>query len=142
MRIRRILCATDLTGTSLPALREGVELARELGAFLMVLHVVKPEEPHEEPHSDMASALLSHLHDAIPPGDCVAIRPVIRHGAPCDEILAEAEEHGADLLILGTCGRLGFEHFRLGSTAERVVRRAQCPVITVRAPRRRLPAAA
>jgi nucleotide-binding universal stress UspA family protein len=52
-------------------------------------------------------------------------------GEPAVEIVGYAKEHGIDLLVLGTHGRTGLEHALMGSVAERVVRRARCPVLTV-----------
>lgn len=55
-------------------------------------------------------------------------------GEPAAEIVAFARERGVDLLVLGTHGRTGLEHALMGSIAERVVRKAHCPVLTVRPP--------
>jgi nucleotide-binding universal stress UspA family protein len=55
-------------------------------------------------------------------------------GEPAAEIVSFAREQGVDLLVLGTHGRTGLEHALMGSIAERVVRRARCPVLTVRPP--------
>jgi nucleotide-binding universal stress UspA family protein len=129
MTVRRILCATDLTGTSLPAIREAAELARELGAMLTILTVV----PAGDSRRDATAALIAQIHDAVARGDCVPVHPVVRQGAAGEEILAEAAEERADLVVLGTHGRAGLDHIRLGSTAERVIQRSSCPVITVRA---------
>jgi nucleotide-binding universal stress UspA family protein len=55
-------------------------------------------------------------------------------GEPASEIVSYATDSGVDLLVLGTHGRTGLEHALMGSIAERVVRRAHCPVLTVRPP--------
>jgi nucleotide-binding universal stress UspA family protein len=55
-------------------------------------------------------------------------------GIPYEEILKKAEEENIDLIVMGTHGRAGIDHFLFGSTAERVVRKAVCPVLTVRPP--------
>jgi nucleotide-binding universal stress UspA family protein len=57
----------------------------------------------------------------------------LREGTPVEEILNAARETSADLIVMGTHGRTGLPHVLLGSVAERVVRSAQCPVLTVRA---------
>jgi nucleotide-binding universal stress UspA family protein len=57
-------------------------------------------------------------------------------GEPAAEIVTFAAEQGVDLLVLGTHGRSGLEHALMGSIAERVVRKARCPVLTVRPPAR------
>jgi nucleotide-binding universal stress UspA family protein len=59
----------------------------------------------------------------------------LRTGVPHGEIVAAATDERADLIVLGTQGRGGLEHALLGSVAERVVRLAPCPVLTVRAPK-------
>ena len=63
------------------------------------------------------------------------VRVALRTGAPHGEIVAAATDERADLIVLGTEGRGGLEHALLGSVAERVVRLAPCPVLTVRAPK-------
>jgi nucleotide-binding universal stress UspA family protein len=59
---------------------------------------------------------------------------VIVSGIPYDEILAKADEEKVSLIVLGTHGRAGLDHLLFGSTAERVVRRSRCPVMTIRPP--------
>ena len=59
---------------------------------------------------------------------------VILTGIPYEEILKKADEEKAALIVLGTHGRSGIDHILFGSTAERVVRKARCPVMTVRLP--------
>ena len=63
------------------------------------------------------------------------VRVALRTGTPYGEIVAAATDERADLIVLGTQGRGGLEHALLGSVAERVVRQAPCPVLTVRAPK-------
>jgi universal stress protein A len=55
-----------------------------------------------------------------------------RFGAPFHEIIKYAQEHSADMIVMGTHGRTGIRHMLIGSVAERVVRKAKCPVLTVR----------
>jgi nucleotide-binding universal stress UspA family protein len=57
----------------------------------------------------------------------------LRQGGAVDEILAHAKEAGADLIVMGTHGRTGLSHLLMGSVAERVLRTAHCPVLTVKA---------
>jgi nucleotide-binding universal stress UspA family protein len=61
-----------------------------------------------------------------------SIHAVLREGPTVDEILNAARETSADVIVIGTHGRTGLPHVLLGSVAERVVRRASCPVLTVR----------
>lgn len=60
------------------------------------------------------------------------VTALIRHGYPFDEICKAADEHGIDLIVMGTRGITGLSHVTMGSVAERVVRHAPCPVLTVR----------
>ena len=62
------------------------------------------------------------------------VRPVLRSGVPHEEIVALATDEFADLLVIGTHGRGGMSRVLLGSVADRVVRLAPCPVLTVRGP--------
>ena len=62
----------------------------------------------------------------------LAVETVAREGYPPDTIIDQADEVGADLIALGTHGRTGLAHLLLGSTAERVVQHARCPVLTVK----------
>jgi nucleotide-binding universal stress UspA family protein len=61
----------------------------------------------------------------------VAVEARMAHGTPYEEIVKAGKELGADLIVIGTHGRTGMSHFLLGSVAERVVRSAPCPVLTV-----------
>ena len=63
-----------------------------------------------------------------------AARWLLRAGAAADEIVKAAADEHADLLVMGTHGRNGLERFFLGSVADRVIRTAPCPVLTVRTP--------
>ena len=67
-------------------------------------------------------------------GDFSKYQTVIVSGIPYEEIIRKAEEIGASLIVVGTHGRTGLDHLIFGSTAERVVRSASCPVLTIRLP--------
>lgn len=141
--IRRILCPTDFSTFSVRARDHAVALARDLKARLTVLHV-SPLTPMIEVAGALAldptaltpevrSSILALLADFAAPAreagvvtDCQ-----LREGAIAPEILAEARQDSADLLVLGTHGRGGFERLVLGSVAERLLRKAPCPVLTV-----------
>jgi nucleotide-binding universal stress UspA family protein len=75
-------------------------------------------------------ALAKRPGDALP-GDYTVLRNV-RHGSPFLEIIRYAKELDIDLIVMGTHGRTGLAHVLLGSVAEKVVRKAPCPVLTVR----------
>ncbi len=67
-------------------------------------------------------------------GDFTNFKTAIVTGIPYEEIIRKAEEIGASLIVVGTHGRTGLDHLIFGSTAERVVRSAACPVLTIRLP--------
>jgi nucleotide-binding universal stress UspA family protein len=148
---RRILVATDLTESSRPALQTGLELAHRLGAKLEILHVVEPPyrtrgwySPYSADENTFlqgvsvrqAEAAQRVLDDQVKEADReskVQVKSVVKVGVPADSIIETAKDSGADLVVVGTHARQGFQHVFLGSIAERVVRTAPCPVLTVRA---------
>ena len=112
--VERILVAHDFTKNAAAALDKAVTLAGVLDATCEVLHVVEPSgiDAGDDP----------------PMGFAVEYR----HGVPHQEIVRYAAERSIDLIVMGTHGRRGLAHALLGSVAERVVRTAACPVLTVR----------
>jgi universal stress protein A len=140
--IRTILCATDLSDSSWRVLDLAAALARDQGARLVVLHVPVPP-PFVRP-GELAKILRQpggyrreleeQLHRFRPPGLGGRIDYRLEEGDPAVEILRAAEDAGCDLIVMGTHGRTGLDHLLMGSVAEKVVRRACCPVLTVRIP--------
>jgi nucleotide-binding universal stress UspA family protein len=142
--IRRILCATDLSPASEPAWEETRLLARVLGAEVLLLHVLPlmaiPFEGYFPPslYQEIAEATereagaildtwLAKLADPR-----VKARSRVVEGAPALRILEVAREEGSDVVVVGTHGRTGMGRILLGSVADRVVRAAPGPVVTVR----------
>lgn len=82
---------------------------------------------------ESAEAHLQDIADRLAK-DGVAARGVVVLGTPVDEINRAVDDHGADLIVMGTHGRTGFRHLMAGSVAERVVRSARVPVLTIRHP--------
>jgi nucleotide-binding universal stress UspA family protein len=126
------------------ALAMARDFASALGAVLHVLHVVDEPFHHAWTHFAPAPELVDMLKDseaqararlaaAVPAHDVAGGKVVIDAvwGDPKDEILRYAEAHGADLIVCGTHGRRGWDRALLGSVAERLVRLARCPVLTV-----------
>ncbi len=147
---RRILIATDLTDASAPALRAAIELGRQLGVPVTALHVLEPKfeaKPWYVPFSerdqvffrdieqreeDAARRILgAKVRELLAPHEEPA-QVVARPGVPADTIVATAKELGADLIVVGTHGRRGFQHVMMGSVAERVARHAHCATMIVR----------
>ncbi len=147
--LRNILCATDLSGPAERALELAAALARDRGARLLVLHVAVPPpfvRPGElskvlQQPGGYRQELQDRLRHFRPAGLEGRIDYRIEEGTPADEILRLAEEIPCDLVVLGTHGRTGLGRLLLGSVAEQVLRRASCPVLTVRLPAETPPAA-
>lgn len=143
--LRTVLVATDFSDASDAALRYGRALAHVFGASLHLLHVVPDPlsfswtgvaEPGASPmlRHDWASEARSRLEVMLSPQDRSVLRAqlAVRTGDPVRQILEYALQNQIGLAVLGTRGKGPVEHLLLGSVAERVVRFAPCPVLTVR----------
>jgi nucleotide-binding universal stress UspA family protein len=142
--IQHILVAHDFGETAENALSFALSLAKKLGARVTILHVYEapvyafPEGPTLTPEvvaqieQAAAAALAGIAERARRPG--VAIGTEVRQGSAWREIDAAAREGHADLIVIGTHGRRGIARALLGSVAEKIVRTASCPVLTVHAP--------
>jgi nucleotide-binding universal stress UspA family protein len=150
IEIRRILCPIDFSEHSRRALDHAVAIARWYEAAVTVLHVFSPVtvaavgaapvvvEPMVLAPVDRDRLLAdTKAFAAVESAPGVAIEAVVREGSTAAEILEQAASMRADLLVIGTHGRSGFDRLLLGSVAEKVLRKASCPVLTVP---RRLPA--
>jgi nucleotide-binding universal stress UspA family protein len=137
----RILCPIDLSDTSKRALSHAAAFARWYKAELIVTHVMPRALDLFAWTPDMSNQLLelvspSQVLDALRRAvadqtEGIVPRLVIEQGHPDEEIARLVKEEKADLLVLGTHGRRGFNHLFLGSVAEKVIRSAACPVLTV-----------
>ena len=138
--IRTILHPTDFSERSRYALQLAAALARDHGARLLLLHVVElPAMAYAEAAlvADPAAFLveahrkLNQVPVPLPPG---RVERRVALGEAVTEIVAVAEEAPCDLIVIGTHGRTGLRRALLGSVAEQVMRRAPCPVLTVKMP--------
>jgi nucleotide-binding universal stress UspA family protein len=145
--LKTILVPSDFSECSDAAIRYGLELARRFDARLHLLHVV--QDPATQPWAAEGFALpileiveqwqkdaRLRLAAAVPLPDAARVTCVATIAAPTDEIVRYASAHAVDLIVMGTHGRGGVSHLLLGSIAEKVIRRAPCPVLTVRHPER------
>jgi nucleotide-binding universal stress UspA family protein len=149
--IDKILYTTDFSERSLAALPLAVDLARRYGAELHCLHVVdRPAEfvledsymlplvsEYQPDYDKLKEAAESHLEQFVArhvPALQESVKKVVVMGKPFVEILRYAREQGINLIVLGTHGRSALGSMLLGSVAEKVVRKAPCPVLTVRHP--------
>ena len=152
LEIRSILAPTDFSHHAEAALRYAAGLAERLGATLHLLHVlpdVVPTAPDlvaGAPDLMVAPALppdyyaeteaesLEALGRVLDPswGAVPSVETAVLRGDPVGEVVNYATEHGIDLIVISTHGRSGLGHMLLGSVAERIVREAPCPVLTIR----------
>ncbi len=149
VQLKKILCPIDFSECSKSALDEALKLAKRFEAELTVLHCfegsqyVRPDlvgwtyagehRPLREIAQDDARAELAALRTSI--GDPPGVKWRVEEGAPVETILEESNAGLYDLIVLGTHGRTGLSHLLMGSVAERVVRAAACPVLTLRTKR-------
>ncbi len=147
---KKILCPTDFSEPALTALKRAEELARHFSAELLVLHVIPPVPGHlTAADPPVASAfdiplfqqelavyaekilkeLVSHL---TAPG--LRTRDQVTTGEAAPEILRIARQEKADLIVIASHGLTGWRRAVFGSVAEKVVRQAPCPVLTIAAP--------
>jgi len=146
--IKRILFATDFSDNSKYALTFAISFAQKYDAMLFILHVIQqPSYPlgmYAEISFDAMDKFSQSISEAVekemqtlkekdlkgyPKYECMIV-----HGTPFLEILRTAKEKNVELIVVGTHGRTGLDHVLFGSTAEKVVRRAPCPVLSVRLP--------
>lgn len=139
--LKKILVPTDFSEHSNKALLYGAELAAKFGAELHVMHAIEmtplaygegayfPPETEAE-LTAAASSQLDSLH--IPMANDVTVVRKILHGHPFVETIRYSKENNIGLIVIGTHGRGAIAHMLLGSVAEKVVRKAPCPVLTVR----------
>ncbi len=127
--IRNILCAIDLTKASRNAFDRALSIARVSKARLYILHAVPPNYPFSR-HASERLALLTSLRERAE-REGVPVRTVEQHGDPARTIVLHANSRKADLVVLGSNRRRGWQRFREGSVGERVLRRAAWAVLIV-----------
>ena len=144
IKLKKVLLPTDFSDSARHALRYGMSFAKEYGAELVLLHVVEnltvgyasdlfpvPMAEVFQEISGYAKTELAKLGDEAR-GRGLAVREEVVQGKPSAEIIRYATEHEIDVIVLGTHGKGMLDQALFGSTTERVVRRAPCPVLTVR----------
>jgi len=146
--LKNVLVATDFSVEAEAALNYGRTLARAFDATLHLLHVADNLYlrlgsdtfiPPPELQADVEEAARKQLHALLIDNDAVPLRtrPIVMVStSPTLAIVEYATSAGIDLIVMGTHGRGPVAHFFMGSVAERVVRTAPCPVLTVRHPER------
>ncbi|MEO5356469.1 MAG: universal stress protein [Nitrospirae bacterium YQR-1] len=144
MEIRKILVPTDFMEGASWAADYASDLAKRYGASIYVFHVIYdvagavgwylPQLSYDEFYKDIEENAQKELQ-LIYEQQLKDVESVSRHiarGNPADEILKFADTNSIDLIVMGTHGRKGIDRMIFGSTAEKVVRNAKCPVLTTR----------
>lgn len=140
MNIERILLAMDFSPRARGAEVYASRLAESWGATLTVMSVLEfapgldPEHPVHRLH--LAELLKQATQELVElktrtADRGISVRTRIATGIPSEEVLAAAAAEDTDLIVVGTAGKTGLEHILLGSTAERIIRTAPCPVLAV-----------
>jgi len=144
--IKKVLVPIDFSDYSKSALKYAVNFAKSFSAEIVLIYVVEPviyppdfsmgqiAMPSINAEWDVrAKEELQKLAISEIPGESV-VKTIIKTGKPFVEIIETAKEENVDLIIIATHGHSGVEHILFGSTAEKVVRKAPCPVLTLREP--------
>jgi nucleotide-binding universal stress UspA family protein len=144
MQIRRILCPVDFSDPAREALHFAAELARQFNASMTLLHVYHPPgytlpEGIVLPGPEALASLFEHIdrtlaewrNEALARG-APEVDTATAQGSPWHEIVECARRRDFHMIVVGTHGHTGLRHLLLGSVADRVVRQAPCPVLTVR----------
>lgn len=141
--LRQILVPIDFSDNSKKALRYAIPFAQQFNAAITVVYVVEPAvfpsdfgfgqmnfpDVEKEMNEKAETELKQIIADLNSP---VTVTPVVASGIPFVEVTTFADENDIDLIILATHGRTGVEHILFGSTAEKIIRKAPCPVLVVR----------
>jgi nucleotide-binding universal stress UspA family protein len=143
VQFKRILCPTDLSDLSLSPVTYAAALARRYGAHLTLLHVVPTFDPVsvrpatldgtvQFVHPASRAEVVERLEHMLKAADAASTDTTCAadSGDPSKRIVDHALSISADLIVMGTHGRGGFERFMIGSVAEKVLRKAPCPVLT------------
>jgi len=143
MSFHKLLIPTDFSPSSEAAVQVATTLAKNSGAALLIVHVDEATLPYgfgvetgAAPGAERPSdrKLRELLESVVPSDESVPFEHRLLSGDPASEILRLADEEHVDLIVLATHGRTGLHRLLMGSVAELVVRRAGCPVLTLKQP--------
>ncbi len=148
IKIKKILCPTDFSENAEYALKYALALAAMTKAEVELVRVVEPiaypqaYEPFDtqfnaaELAMEIEAAMKKELDERVAAlkKELPSVTGRLATGSPFLEIIQTARDWGADLIVMGTHGRTGLAHVLMGSVAEKVVRKAPCPVLTVKHP--------
>jgi nucleotide-binding universal stress UspA family protein len=146
VKITKVLFPTDFSEGAVYAFPYAIDMVKTYKAELHLVHILYDfvvATGLHVPHTSVDTLYLELEQSAAKQlenfgldqrKDIPGIQTAILRGVPYEELLKYAETHGIDLIVIGTHGRKGLDRMLFGSTAERVVRNATCPVLTVRRP--------
>jgi len=142
INIKNILCPVDHSDCSKEALKYAVSFAIKDNSKLYLLHVIDirtfdesinamtPQIPDDKTLAQLKTKLLDCIPEEI--RDDMDVEALVVQGIPFVEIISTAKKNDVDMIVLGSHGRTGITHMMMGSVSEKVVRKAPCPVLTVR----------
>jgi len=146
--LKKILCPTDFSNPSFEAMNVATELAMHFSSYLIVIHVVAPipviateytssaafnvQEYQQLMEASSMKTLEEQIEKRIPKG--VSVRSMLSLGDPANQIVHTAEDEQVDLIVIATRGQTGLKRLVFGSVAEKVVRLASRPVLSIREP--------
>jgi nucleotide-binding universal stress UspA family protein len=144
--IKKILIPTDFSASAMHALKYAIDLNKSFNARLYLLHVLQDITDFSEfnlsptilpqlyaEFEQNATNKLEEIVNTLVPKD-TACDTYIIHGVPFYEIIQFSKDEGIDLIVIGSHGRTGIKHVLFGSTAEKVIKKSICPVLTIRHP--------
>jgi len=140
MKARKILFPTDFSPYGQEALRWATSLARDTGAMLVIVHVEEPPmaygggEMYLGAEEGDREELRKTLVQVLPTDPKIPYEHKLLVGDPATAIVETAENENVDFIVMGTHGRTGLTRLLMGSVAEAIVRKAKCPVLTVKHP--------
>lgn len=138
LQFKKILVPIDFSKTSQKALNQAVALAKQSKATLVLIHVVTFSVAASVEQFSVIDWYQSLIKDAkknlekLKKSLSLSVETVVETGVPFDVICKIAKKKKADLIVITTHGYSGLKHAILGSTAERVIRHANCPVLVIR----------
>ncbi len=138
--IQHVMTPVDFSSPSLDAVEYAIQVANHFGAKVTLVHVLEPIYYGYEPEQSVEAKSQTWVHWRAQLGELsglissfgLATRAMIRGGIPANSIIDTAKEQGCDLIVMGTHGRRRWARLVFGSVAEAVLRRAPCPVLTVK----------
>jgi len=143
--LKKILVPTDFSDCAKKALDYALALAKEFKSEILMLHVIDaswyemattyrpgPLEETQETVRKISAEMMDDLINEEDVDEGMIAEKIILEGFPFVEIIQTVREREVDLIVMGTHGRTGVKHILFGSVAEKVVRKAPCPVLTVK----------